>query len=106
MVFGSFKDVFEGFASCRELSADFTWAPRIRYGHAHKRKFSGKREHCSEPKRAMHGKLTFAAARFKGYRLCRRPLQRLMIAGLKQLMKFILDGLVGAGGREDQAKMH
>ena len=43
---------------------------------------------------------------FKGYRLCRRPLQRLMIAGLKQLMKFILDGLVGAGGREDQAKMH
>ena len=29
-----------------------------------------------------------------------------MIAGLKQLMKFILDGLVGAGGREDQAKMH
>ena len=27
-----------------------------------------------------------AAARFKGYRLCRRPLQRLMTGGLQQLM--------------------
>ena len=44
--------------------------------------------------------------KFKGYRLCRRPLQRLMIAGLKQLMKLILGELVGAGGRVDQAKMH
>ena len=56
----------------------------------------------TQPNRALDA----AAARFKGYRLCRRPLQRLMIAGLKQLMKLILDGLVRAGGREDQAKMH
>ena len=39
----------------------------------------------------------------KGYRLCRRPLQRLMIAGLKQWMKLILGELVGARGREGQA---
>ena len=47
-----------------------------------------------------------AAARFKGYRLCRRPLQRLMIAGLEQVSNLILGELVWAGGREDQAKMH
>ena len=52
-------------------------------------------EHSNDqPKRALDA----AAARFKGYRLCRRPLQRLMIAGSKQLMKFISGGLVGAEG--------
>ena len=54
----------------------------------------------------MHGKLPFAAARFKRYRLCRRPVQRLMIEGLKQLMQLILGKLLRAAGRGDQTKMH
>ena len=39
-----FWDVFEGSAPSRRPLRRFTRAPRIRYGHAHKRKFSGKRE--------------------------------------------------------------
>ena len=56
----------------------------------------------ARPKSREQAALRTPLRKFKGYRLCRRPLQRLMIAGLKRLEEKVSDlgGLEGLEGLE------